>query len=179
MISKIFSILIIGLFSSFTYAAGAKRTLASVGIKSKDDVVFYDKTDVAFSDMGKIDEFQGILVQQNQTKTDLAQADLYLFDKEDKIAVTNEICQKYVTKIFGPANKRKLQAGKSLQIFKSHTGHSCDFTLKDPQAHASIPNQYGLVGFLNGHLITLIWQLDQPVTDEVRQNFRKFWDKLR
>lgn len=174
-----FIVFLVLFFSSMAYSANMKRTLASIGIKSSEEIIFRDKKDILFSETGKIDQYQGVLIQLSQPKSQFAQSDLYLFENESEIKMTASMCDKYISKIFGSKEKRVLKISEKLQIFKSHTGDTCDMALSDPESHALINSQYVLFGFLHGRLVGLVWQLDQPLTPADKNKFRKFWDTLR
>ncbi|MBC7467165.1 MAG: hypothetical protein H7256_14340 [Bdellovibrio sp.] len=166
-------------FTVVSSAGNVKRDLASVGIKSKEAVKFYDKGEIAFSDTGKINEYQGVLVRLDEPNTSYANLDLYLFPNEPKIAMSSDLCQQYLSKLFGAAQERILKVEKTLQIYKSHTGPTCEFILADPQSHSLVPFRYVIAGFLNARLTVLAWQLREPLMAANKEKLRQFWDGLR
>lgn len=176
-----FFIFIIG-FAFVASATGMSKgaeDLATPEIKSTEEVVFYNKKVNPFSDQGKIAEYQGILIQQNQPKKDLNQSDVYFFPKEPKIAMTSLLCESYVDKIFGPKDRRVIKLKDGVKLFDSHTGKTCELSLIDPDQHALIPVKHAMMGFLHGRLTTLVWQLDQVPSAETTEKLHKFWETLR
>ncbi len=151
---------------------------STIDIKSKEEIVIYDKNEILFSDVGKIKEFRSVLVQLNQTNNELSKSDLYLFSDENKISMTLDLCEKYITKIFGAPEISGLQWKNTQSLFDTSTGKACDFQAKDSAVKSKIPVRYGIIGFIHGKLIASVWQLNS-LGAENQTLLQKFWKTLR
>ncbi len=146
--------------------------------KSKDDIAIYSKNEIAFSDIGKIKDYFGILIQAKESERQLAQADIYVFNNEQKISIDQALCGSYTDKIFGSESETGLKVEKKINLFKTPTGQSCEILLKDNDRSAKIPYRYVIAGFVHGRSVALVWQLNS-VTDEDKAKLKTFWLALR
>ncbi|OFZ29030.1 MAG: hypothetical protein A2622_13130 [Bdellovibrionales bacterium RIFCSPHIGHO2_01_FULL_40_29] len=167
------------LISVLSVAQSGKRKPSSIDIKSSHEIIFYAKSELGFSDMGKIVEYQGSLVQINEPNSNLNEADLYKFPKESRTLITTKICSEYVEKIFGKAEDRSLKVDKTVQLFQTPVGKACDFQMTDSYHHAKLPYRYAVIGFVHGRLIALVWSFDQKITTENVEQLKTFWKSLK
>ena len=149
-----------------------------LGLKSIEDIQIYGKNEILFSDVGRAEEFQGILIQLNQPNHELSKADLYIFSQETKIAMTENLCTTYVKNIFGDSKQTGLVLASKLTLFETSTGKACEFQLNDSDAKAKIPIRYVIAGFVHGRMTALVWQL-YKLSDENKLKLQKFWKSLR
>lgn len=173
---KLFFVLV---FLSVGVQALENRKPSSIDLKSSNEIVFYSKKDNPFSDMGKIDEYQGTLVLLNEASAALGSADLYKFPKETAIKMTKSLCRLNADKIFGPEPERSLKMNESMVLFDTAVGKACEYKLTDTYAHAKRPHAYVISGFIHGRLVTLVWALIEAPSNEATAKLRQFWKSLK
>lgn len=176
MMKKLFFTIL--LFSLFAQGK-SQRKPSSIDIKSADEIVFYAKSEMPFSDMGKISEYQGNLVQLNEPSAQFGEADLYWFATESTTVMTKKLCNRYADQIFGSEKDRSLKINDSIQLFETTVGPACDYKLADTYAHAKRPFAYVITGFIHGRLTALVWALSQAPNSEDSAKLRLFWKTLK
>ncbi len=159
--------------------AFGKRKSSHIDLRSKEEMVFYSKKDMLLSEIGKIAEFQGVLVRENQPLYELRSADLYQFSNEKKISMSVRLCNFYADKIYGDAKKRSLKLERTPALFQTTVGQACTFMLKDSFADASRPYRLAMVGFVHGRLIALTWNLSDKPTDRILEDLQSFWKTIK
>ncbi len=173
-------LLILILILPFQSALGfGKRKPSQINLRSKEEIVFYSKKDIPLSEIGKIDEFQGVLVRESQPLYDLRSADLYKFPIEKKISMSLELCSSYADKIYGDEKKRSLKTVVAPALFQTSVGPACALILRDSFEDASRPYRFAIVGFVHGRLIALTWNLSDKPTTEMLEDLHNFWKTIK
>jgi hypothetical protein len=170
---KIFCVLF--LFLGFAYGIEIKIN-SQFKLYSSDDLTFQTKAGT-FSDMGKISEYQGTLHLQSESNLDLANADFYLFPKEKKISLNEEMCKSYAEKIFGDMSKRSHPIKLTTLFNKTTSGNSCQVNFKDSVAKK--PNRFSIIGFVHGQLVAMVWSLSRSPDVDSKQKMQKFFNALK
>ena len=160
-------------------AVNAKEIKINSNLKfyTNEEYIFHPKDESPMSDMGKIPEYQGVLVQPIEPNPDLATADLYTFEKENKITLTEDLCQTYITKIFGDSKTRKVPIKQTTELFKTNTGKSCAVTIQDSAAKKQY--RHSIIGFAHGQLITMVWTQSTQPTEKSKNSQKKFYESLK
>ncbi|MBC7420547.1 MAG: hypothetical protein H7328_07450 [Bdellovibrio sp.] len=148
-------------------------------MKSSNEIAFYAKKDLPFSEFGKIDEFEGQLVRLDEEAVQFSMADLYRFRGEARSKMSEQLCNTYADKIFGPESDRALKMKDSLVLFDTAVGKACAYKLKDTYARAKKPYAYAISGFIHGRLTILVWTLSRSPADDEVAKLRNFWKTLK
>lgn len=167
------------LFLGYVVHAAEAKKPSPIDLRSSQGIIFYSKQEMTFSDMGKISEYQGMLVRPNEATQSLRSADLYKFPKETKIKMTIELCQKYADRIFGRQEKRSLKLNQALKLFNTPVGQACEFQMTDSYTKAQRRYRYVISGFIHGRLIALVWSFPQLPSSEVVNGLQGFWQTIR
>ena len=167
------------LFFSNSVHAEEIRPKSPTHLKSSHEIIFYDKKDLGFTKIGKIKEYAGILEKLDETKVSLQQPDLYLFPKEQKTAMTVQLCNRYADKIFGPSAGRTLKLDNTLKLFSTRIGNACEFRLIDSYTKSKLPHNYVILGFIHAQLTALVWTLENPISVESAEKMKNFWKTLK
>lgn len=145
-------------------------------LKSSEEIEIKLKKNLIYSDMGKIPEFVGIL---NRQTTHFSTSDLYKFGAETKIAMTLELCEKYLDKIFGPTGKRSLKLKGATSLFDTRKGAACSAQLHRPGSSARFPHRYVLIGFVHADVYALVWSMTKAASTEENDELKNFWKTLK
>ncbi len=164
---------------SIIVLAVENRKLSSIDLTSANEIAFYAKKNFEFSQIGKIPEYQGILIQLNEASTDLNAADLYQFLAEDKIKMDQNLCVIYLEKIFGQDAPRSLKLKNGIHLFHTPVGNACDFQLTDTYQQAQLAHRYTIIGFVHGRLVALVWSLREPPQEKTKVKLQDFWKTLK
>lgn len=166
------------LISSFFTLTNSAYGKSKLQFRTTENIEIYDKSEIPFSDFGKIKEFQGILINKSDgIKNELSKSDIYIFPNEPKIAISENLCQNYRIKMFGKEADSGLTLGDSLKLFTTPNGKVCEFQLHDLGAKAKVPIRYIILGFIHGRMIGLVWQLSS-IDEDAKSRLQKFWQNL-
>lgn len=164
---------------SVSVFAAEKRKPSSIDITSTNEVAFYAKKNFEYSQIGKIKQYQGVLIQLNESSSDLNAADLYQFPTEDKIKMDSGLCNSYLEKIFGNEADRSLKLTSAVTLFDSPVGKACDFQLTDNYSRARLGYRYTIIGFVHGRMMGLVWNLYEVPKEETKKKLQNFWKTLK
>ncbi len=172
------------IFLSFTLSfhlvfASAKRKPAQTDLRAKEEFIFYSKKDMSLSEIGKIDEYQGVLILSNQAHYEFRATDLYVFSNEDKISMSLELCRRSTDKIYGEDNKRSLKLVDEPLLFQTSVGQACLLRLKDTFKQAHRPFRFVMMGFVHGRLTALTWNLSKDASPAATIQLQNFWKSLK
>ncbi|MBC7740653.1 MAG: hypothetical protein H7061_00550 [Bdellovibrionaceae bacterium] len=156
-----------------------KRKPSAIDIKSSEEILFIDKKEAAFSDMGKSTDYAGQLVQLSETSAELMNSDLYKFKNESATQVSVRLCEKYLVELFGTEKKRSLQLKTPIQLIDTAVGKACALQLNDAYEHAAIPFRYVIVGLIHGRATGLVWNLYKIPSESTTAKLQSFWKSLK
>lgn len=159
----------------FSLIAGALA--ATPPIHSKEEIQFESKTENKMLDLFKSDSYLGVLGRPQESHQDLNMVDLYAFKETAKITMTESTCKEFLAKIYGPLDKSSFKV-KSVTIFTSHTGKTCEAQIDDPAKSSKLPERRALIGFIKAKPYGLVFQLSKKSDSAVQENTRKFWESL-
>lgn len=171
--------------NSSSFAAPAKKATPSP-LKSTELIEFTGVADLKMLDFAKTENYVGLITRPNE-QGDLRLIDVYSFKDIKTTSVDKSVCEKMLAGIFGPLNKISLKV-KSLEIYASHTGKTCDALIVDEDKEAKIPHRRVLAGFINAQPRALLLKLsaapNKPIRtkaelEETQTDLRHFWATLR
>jgi len=174
-----FKTFLLALIMISCFAAQAKAsTPTKAPVKSTEEIDFVDKKDQKLLDLGKVDEFQGMLIRSSEKNPDLQSVDLYVFKKVTAMKMDQKLCQKMLAQIFGPLDKITLKV-HNINIYQAHTGSTCEAQMDDPQHSSQTPERRVILGFINLQAYGLAFHLSHKSDAAIQENTRLFWDSLR
>lgn len=150
---------------------------ATSPIQSKEEVQFESKSENQLLDLFKSDAYLGVLGRPNEKIQDLQLVDLYTFKETQQISLDESLCKDLLAQIYGPLDKITLQL-KSVKIYTSHTGKTCEAQLDDPARTSKIPERRTIIGFLKVKPYALVFKLSKKSDTTVQENARQFWESL-
>ncbi|MEK2644050.1 hypothetical protein [Bdellovibrio sp. BCCA] len=177
---KVISFFMIGSFAmlSSSMAEKPEKTPTPSPIKSKEAIDFLSKSDQTMLDIGKVDDFAGIITRTGESSKDLRTVDLYTFKGIENLSMDKELCEKLLARIFGPLKESSLKYHEA-EIFTSHTGKTCEAQVDDPDKAGKIPERRVVLGFVNAKPVGLVFRLSKKSDKTVKNNIREFWGTLR
>lgn len=148
-------------------------------IRSKDEIVFNTPDKIKFSDIGKIPEFRGVIDRIYFTSSELKRIDLYQFNT-DQLKVDNELCMKFVEKIFAVSQSTLFHV-KTFKIIDSNKGKVCEVLITNKyttKRKEELYFRFATIGFVNAKANALVYHL-KGIDDDKITEARLFWNSLR
>ncbi|WP_374077273.1 hypothetical protein [Bdellovibrio bacteriovorus] len=178
---KMISLFVVGsllMLSSFASAETPHKEKVQPPIKSKESIEFLSKNDQTMLDIGKVDDFAGIITRNGEPAKDLRTVDLYTFKGIETLSMDKDLCEKLLTRIFGPLKESSLKY-HGAELFTSHTGKTCEAQFDDADKEGKIPERRVVIGFVNAKPVGLVFRLSKKSDKAVKHNIREFWGTLR
>lgn len=166
------------MISFFVSALLSASFAATSPVQSKEEIKFVSKAESPLMGTFKVDSYLGTIGRVDEKRQDLSMVDIYSFKDTKKIAMDNELCKAYLSQIYGPLDHITLQI-KSVKLYRSHTGSTCEAQIDDPLRDSSVPERRVIIGFLNAKPYALEFSLAKKSDTATQENTRKFWDSLR
>lgn len=156
----------------------AKHAFAAASpLKSKENIEFITKSEQPLLDLMKTNNFLGVLVRTDKTQRDLRHVDLYAFKDIQEISINQQLCEKLLEKIYGPRKEISLKV-QNINLYKSHSGNTCEATITNPDSKAKFPERRTIIGFIKAKPYALVFKFSKPSKVNEQEEARKFWDSL-
>lgn len=147
-------------------------------VQSKEEIKFLAKSEEQFIGAFKTNAFVGTIARIDEKRNDLTAVDLYAFKETKKIVMDEALCKDLLKQIYGPLDKITLKV-KTVSIFTSHTGKTCEAHIEDPVKNSPIPERRTILGFIKAKPYAIEFNLAKKSDADTIENTRKFWDSLR
>jgi len=147
-------------------------------IQSKEEIKFISKNEETILGAFKTDPYIGTIGRIDEKREDLTAVDLYAFKDTKKLTMDKGLCKDLLKQIYGPLDKITLKV-KTVSIFTSPTGKTCEAQIDDPVKNSQIPERRTIVGFIKAKPYAIEFNLAKKSDADTIENTRKFWNSLR